>query len=224
MPCPFPGMDPYIERAALWGDFQHTFAVYLAAALQPLLRPRYVALLGRRTYVPSAGREPVKREFGVRIVQPDVLNRVITAIDVLSPMNKQAGQGRSVYFEERDKFLANNTKIVEIDLLREGEPTAWVSNETLEALRPLHYLVAVTYRRRIYPFCLQDPLPEIAVPLTDNDKDVTLDLQAVFTRCWNEGPYPELLRYDGPPPGTLAADELRWCEEQLCEAGFRARA
>jgi Protein of unknown function (DUF4058) len=122
--------------------------------------------------------------------------------------------------------LTAKVNIVEIDLLREGERTVRVSNEKLEALRPLHYLylVAVTHDRRhqsIYPFRLQ-PLPDIAVPLANNHKDVTLDLQRVFTRCWNEGPYPELLRYDGPPPGTMTAEEVRWCEEQLREAGFRA--
>jgi Protein of unknown function (DUF4058) len=97
MPCPFPGMDPYIERAALWGDFQHLFAVYLAAALQPLLRPRYLARLGRRTYFLGAEREQV-RELGVHIVESSSPNRAVTVIEVLSPECKKAGPGRSAYF------------------------------------------------------------------------------------------------------------------------------
>jgi hypothetical protein len=217
-------MDPYIERAALWGDFQHSFAVYLAAAIQPLLRPRYLARLGRRTYVAGPEREQV-RELGVHIVEAESANHAITVIEVLSPECKKAGPGRSAYFQQRDKFLAAKANIVEIDLLRQGEHTVRVLNEKLEALRPLHYmyLVAVTHDRRhqtIYPFRLQDPLPDIGVPLA-NDKEVTLDLQPVFTRCWSEGPYPELLRYDEPPPGTMTAEEVRWCEKQLWEAGFR---
>jgi hypothetical protein len=62
---------------------------------------------------------------------------------------------------------------------------------------------------------------EIAIPLLEGDPNVPLDLQAVFTRCWDEGPYPELLRYDGPPPGALTAEEVAWCEGVLRAAGYR---
>ena len=90
---------------------------------------------------------------------------------------------------------------MEIDLVREGDPTVRISKEKIEGLRPCHYLVAVTRRwpsrQEIYPVPLPHRLPRVAIPLAENDKDVTLDLQAVFARCWNEGPYPDLLRYDG---------------------------
>ena len=68
---------------------------------------------------------------------------------------------------------------------------------------------------------LQKPLPKIAIPLTPDDKDVVLDLQAVVTRTWDEGPYPELLHYDGPPPGSLTTEEVAWCEERLRASGMR---
>jgi len=61
----------------------------------------------------------------------------------------------------------------------------------------------------------------IAVPLAEDDKDVVLDLQAAFTRCWDDNPYPALLRYDGPPPGRLTPEEVRWCEDMLRQAGLR---
>ena len=51
--------------------------------------------------------------------------------------------------------------------------------------------------------------------------DAPLDLQAVFTRCWDEGPYPELLEYDKPPPGKLPAEEMKWCVKMLRAAGYR---
>ncbi len=79
-------------------------------------------------------------------------------------------------------------------------------------------------RQEVYAVLLRCRLPCVAVPLAENDRDVPLDLQAVFTRCWEEGPYPELLRYDGPPPGPLAADEVSWCEELLHAAGLRPSA
>ena len=57
---------------------------------------------------------------------------------------------------------------------------------------------------------LRRPLPKIAIPLARDDKDVTLDLQSAFTNCWDAGAYPELLRYDEPPPGTMSAEDAAW--------------
>jgi hypothetical protein len=100
-----------------------------------------------------------------------------------------------------------------------------VAKAKLDKLRPWHYLVAVRRhspaRQEIYAFPLERRMPRVAIPLGQDDKDVPLDLQAVFKRCWEEGPYPELLRYDGQPPGTLTAQEQVWCEEMLRNGGYR---
>jgi hypothetical protein len=47
---------------------------------------------------------------------------VITAVELLSPSNKRTRQGREIYEEKRFKVLASRTHLVEIDLLRGGEP------------------------------------------------------------------------------------------------------
>jgi hypothetical protein len=254
-------MDPYIERAEIWPDFHDGLITYIKVALQPLLRPRYLAVGGDRLYVVESERpirpdvsivstgaptgprgatavaaEPNRpavfelwreeiREPLIHIIEPAAGNRIVTAIEILSPTNKTPGPGRDSYLDKREEFWASGTSLVEIDLLREGERTVRVALEKLESLRPWHYLTAVTRRRpsrqEVYAIPLQQRLPRIDIPLASDDKDVVLDLQAVFTRCWDEGPYPELLRYDQPPPGRLAADEVRWCEERLQAAGMR---
>ena len=262
MPSPFPGMDPYIERPAIWPDFHDSLITYIRGALQPLLRPRYAALAQDRLYVveserpirpdvalvrtsftgqaPAAAvaeldapavfelwREEVRQPL-IHIVEPAAGNRVVTAIEVLSPDNKAPGPGRTSYLQKREEFWAAGTNLVEIDLLREGQPTVRVSADNLAGLRPWHYLVTVTRRwpsrQEVYAVPLQRRLPRVAVPLAGEDPDVPLDLQAVFTRCWDEGPYPELLGYGGPPPGPMAPDEVKWCEELLREGGFRPSA
>jgi hypothetical protein len=95
----------------------------------------------------------------------------------------------------------------------------------LETLQPWHFLVTVTRRwpsrQEVYAIPLQRRLPRIAIPLADDDPDVPLDVQAAFTRCWDEGPYPELLRYDGPPPGAMPDSDIQWCEQVLRAAGLR---
>jgi hypothetical protein len=51
------------------------------------------------------------------------------------------------------------------------------------------------------------------LPLASDDKDIPLDLQQVFTKCWNSGPYPELLHYEEQPPGELTDEEILFCRE-----------
>lgn len=45
MPSPFPGMDLFIERPAIWPDFHHSLAYEIKAQLNPALRPRYFATM-----------------------------------------------------------------------------------------------------------------------------------------------------------------------------------
>lgn len=256
MPCPFPGMDPYIERLEIWPDFQLALTVHTACEIRKQLRTRYTALVQHREYQiesdapvlparlvvrPSIEasnsmaaveapvvfgfcREDVCERY-IEIIEPAAENRVISTISVLSPANKQSGVGCDSYVRQREEFWDAGTNLVEIDLLREGEPTVRVSTAKLATLRPWHYLVSVTRRwpsrQEVYPIPVQRRLPNVAIPLGANDNDVTLDLQAAFSRCWNEGPYPEILRYDGLPPGQMAADETRWCEDLLRGSGFR---
>ncbi|HJT77869.1 MAG TPA: DUF4058 family protein [Gemmataceae bacterium] len=51
MPSPFPGMDPYLESLAIWPDVHHGLISQSQAALNPHLRPRYVARVELRVYI-----------------------------------------------------------------------------------------------------------------------------------------------------------------------------
>lgn len=74
MPGPFPGMDPYLEDPARWPDVHQSLITYIRDALQPHLRPRYLARIGERVYIvapPQAMypdvvliRRPAVREAG----------------------------------------------------------------------------------------------------------------------------------------------------------------
>ena len=64
MPCPFPGMDPYIERPAIWGDFHDSLIFCIKAALQPVLWGRYAALTQERLYVVES-EQPISTRFSI---------------------------------------------------------------------------------------------------------------------------------------------------------------
>lgn len=275
MPSPFPGMDPYIERPAIWPDFHDALITFIRGALQPLIKPRYVALgrdrlylveserpvfpdvsiveSGRNRPIGPAGqtaanavvadpplvfqftREEVREPY-IEIIEPAAGNRVVTAIEVLSPDNKTAGEGRNSYLRKRQEYLNAGAHCVEIDLLHEVErkltSTPANGNGAKQALElakrggAARYAVTVwrqsPAQREVYPIPLQHRLPEVLIPLANADPDVVLDLQAAFTRSWDEGPYPELLHYDGPPPGDWSDADVSWCGELLRNAGFRS--
>lgn len=66
MPSPFPGMDPYLENPELWPDVHHELISQIRAALNPVLRPRYVARIELRVYI--SDQDDPGRDFSV----PDV--------------------------------------------------------------------------------------------------------------------------------------------------------
>lgn len=51
MPTPFPGMDPYLERAGLWQQVHTALIVEIQYFLNPLLRPRYYVAIEQLTYL-----------------------------------------------------------------------------------------------------------------------------------------------------------------------------
>lgn len=58
MPSPFPGMDPYLERAARWHPFHTLLVSGLVRVIEPVLPARYYVSVEERTcVVDSAGLE-----------------------------------------------------------------------------------------------------------------------------------------------------------------------
>jgi hypothetical protein len=264
MPSPFPGMDPYIERPAIWADFHDSFITFVRGALQPQLRPNYFAIIQERLIVgearhsrypdvsvaqtkgatPSGQRsatagpvvqddEPlifeldqeVLRQPYIQIVESAGEGRLVTAIEVLSPDNKRGGPGRRSYLRKRRQLWRGGANLVEIDLLRDGKWTVRVHPSKLQAAAPWHYLAVITRQdpaqEEVYRMILQRRLPGIRIPLVAANEGVHLDLQAIFARCWDEGPYPQVLKYDGLPPGKMDPDQAEWCLKQLRDAGLR---
>jgi hypothetical protein len=72
---------------------------------------------------------------------------------------------------------------------------------------------------------MQQSLPTIAVPLLPADGDIEVDLQAIFQRAYDAGPYQRAIDYRTEkiePPLTKEQDE--WMRGLLREAGIPRRA
>lgn len=114
---------------------------------------------------------------------------LVTAIELLSPFNKR-GQGRLEYLRKRESLLASPAHLMEIDLLRKGKRLP-MRRELPDA----EYFVFLSRAGQrpmtgVWPVRLQDPLPEVPVPLTNGDPDCLLDLQKALENVY------DVLRYD----------------------------
>ncbi|MBO0700760.1 MAG: DUF4058 family protein, partial [Zavarzinella sp.] len=106
-------------------------------------------------------------------------NRVITAIEILSPANKAGGPDRDAYLAKRDDYFLAQVNLVEIDFLRSGVRPP-LGDQTPE--RFAYYIMVCRNtqfpRAAFWSFGVRDAIPEIPVPLKPEDPDCPLDLKA----------------------------------------------
>src|SRR5262249_15769070 len=192
MPSPFPGMNPYLEHEDAWHNFQKQFGPAVVAALVPQMGSKYSVKVNQRTYVhePSCHqrqhwRMAVDEESLSFVEIRDRRNRrLVTVINLLSPSNKNPGPDRDQYEAKRAEILASQTHLVEIDFLRGGPRMPYE-----EEVVPCDYCVMVSrYAQRpradFWPLSLRDPLPQIPIPLADDDPEAKLDLQGILHRLY----------------------------------------
>ena len=155
----------------------------------------------------------------VREVGSDYL---ITAIEVLSPSNKRPGRGRQMYEDKRMELLGTWTNLVEIDLLRAGQPMRVISNNGIHS--DYRILVARGGRSRamLYPFGVRQPIPQFTVPLRRGDHDEpTVDIGKLLSGIYDRAGYDLMLNYaaDAEPP--LSDADAAWADELLRDKALR---
>ncbi len=146
--------------------------------------------------------------------------RLVTAIEILSPVNKRPGhEAYHDYLRKRRELLRSDAHLMEVDLLRGGE------RPPLE--RPVppapSYVVLSRAGRRpyvdVWPIQLWKALPLLPVPLLEPDPDAPLDLGAAVASAYERGAYARLIDYGAPaPPPALSDAESAWIEERLHRA------
>lgn len=149
--------------------------------------------------------------------------RLVTTIEVPSPSNKTPSEhGRDLYLRKQQEVLHSKVHLVEVDLLRGGQHTTAVPRDRLEAKSGrFDYHVCIHQFDNledyfVYPIQLTQSLPQIRIPLLPGDGEVGLDLQHVFQRTYDAGPYRREIDYreDTPTP-SLSAEQLAWALELI---------
>jgi hypothetical protein len=247
MPSPFPGMDPYLESPDIWPDLHDRLAAEMSAMLNSTLPSPYYARLEMRpeigiveaartsispSYEVEIAVEPIRHTF-VEIRDPTRGHRLVTLIEIASPSNKRPGQDRKAYLRKQREVLDSDANLIELDLLRSGQRLVSLPlGQIISQLNPRpDYLALVNraWRRleetsayQIFPVAVTESLPCIPVPLHQDRDEVPLDLQFIFQRAYDGGPYRRgAVDYDGRPDPALPEHLATWANDRLRTAGAR---
>lgn len=155
--------------------------------------------------------------------------QVITAIEVLSPKNKRSKAGRKAYLKKRRRVFGSLTHLVEIDLLRAGEPMPILGppierdyrillsrsespSQTLRERRP---------QAELYAFNLQHSIPSFLLPLQEEDTEPTIDLQTLINDIYDRAAYDLVIDYTRELAPPLEEVNAAWVDALLREKGLR---
>ena len=141
--------------------------------------------------------------------------RLVTVIELLSPVNKRRGKGRDEYLEKRRTLLASPVHVVEIDLLR-----SYPRMPFDDPLPPAHYLVMVCNAGErpdssVWPINIRQPLPTVPIPLLAPDPSVLLHIGQALHTAYERARYDLRVDYRKRPMPPLLPADAAWAEALL---------
>lgn len=142
-------------------------------------------------------------------------DRLITVIELLSPVNKRSGSGRQDYLEKRISFLDTPVHFVEIDLLRQ-----WERMPLGGTLPKTDYLAVVCKGDNrpncdVWPISVRDALPVLPIPLQHPDPPVPLDMGQALKTAYQRARYDLRIDYTNPPTPPLDKEDIDWATDLI---------
>ena len=138
--------------------------------------------------------------------------RLVTAIELLSPSNKEEPVRRE-FRAKMEALRRGGVNVVELDLLLGGRRL------TMAGPLPAGDFYAYVGRADRRPNCdvfgwsIRHPLPRIPIPLRSPDVDVVLDLSAAFAAAFDNAEYDRSLPYGTPLAGPLSEADRAWAAD-----------
>ncbi len=148
-------------------------------------------------------------------------DRVITVLEVLSPSNKQAGEGRKQYDQKRLVLLGTLTHLVEIDLLRAGPPMTMWGDGHQACYRILISRSPQRPQADLLPFSVRQSIPAFRLPLQPDDDEPFVELSELLYALYERAGYDLRIDYRAEPEPPLEADDTLWADALLRKAGLR---
>ena len=247
MPTPFPGMDPYLERPGVWEDIHTPLILEIANLLEPRIQPLFRVAVERRAYqtmlwepeTPAAEPETLlaPHDAAPSGVKPracelplpqqviehfleirDVISgEAVTIIEVLSLDNKLTPEGRQEYERQRRAVLGGPANLVEIDLLRAGDPFPMrVEGQSVRS----DYRIVVSrapFRPHadVYLFGVRNAIPDIPIPVQRGKTEPMLPLNEILHNLYDRAGSDLVIDYRQPPDPPLSAEDTEWANPLL---------
>lgn len=244
-------MNPYLENPVFWAELHHRLITAIADAIEKNIPLQYHVAIEQRTYLSDdsdaisvfskqlapqhSSTTQLSTSEGITIMMPMPENVtesyleireiatgfVVTTIEIISPKNKKAGEGRKAYESKRKKVLASLSHLVEIDLLRSGKPMLILGEV---AISDYYIIVSRSDTRpkaKLYTFSVQQAIPSFQLPLQSEDIEPILDIQSLLNSIYNRARYHLRIDYNLEPVPPLKADNAAWCDTLLREKGLR---
>ena len=145
---------------------------------------------------------------------------VVTVVELLSPKNKRFGEGRQAYERKRQQVLASVTHLVEIDLLRGGQPLPILGD------RKSDYRILISRGDRrpsadLYAFGVRQEIPRFFLPLALGDVEPLVDLQTLLKGIYDRARYHLAVDYQKQTQPPLSEEDATWADVLMQEKGLR---
>jgi hypothetical protein len=180
--------------------------------------PQAGAYVGELPYA----EEVKERYLEIRSV---VDGEVVTVIELLSHSNKSSQRGRKQYERKRLVVLASMTHLVEIDLLRTGDPMAMriAGNGHKTDYRIVVSRAQQRPRADIYLFGVRDTIPEFPVPLRRGETAPVLPLNQVLHDLYDRAGYDLAIDYSQAVEPPLDEADAEWAAQIASQSASESR-
>jgi hypothetical protein len=149
--------------------------------------------------------------------------KLVTVIEILSPSNKKGAEPRLEYRKQRSHLIRALINLVEIDLLRVGEPMPLVNPPPPSDYRILICRPGRRMGTELYPFSWRTPIPPIPIPLLPGDTEPILDLNTILHALMDRARYDLVVDYAQPPDPSLRPEDAAWAATIVAAANGEMR-
>ena len=146
--------------------------------------------------------------------------KLITVLELLSPVNKLHKQGREEYERKRGYVFRSWTNLVEIDLLRAGDSMPVVGAQVQSDYRILVSRGLQRPRASLIACTLRQPIPAFILPLLPGDDEPEVALNRILHALYQRARFDLRLDYTQPPIPPLAETDAAWARELITAHGL----
>jgi hypothetical protein len=150
--------------------------------------------------------------------------KLVTVIEVLSPTNKKTKDARTEYLQKRHDWIRSGVSLVEIDLLRAGEPMPLKNPPSPSDYRILICRARQRRNAAVYAFSWRVPIPTIPIPLSPGDPEPRLDVNSVLHALIDRASYDLVIDYRQPPSPPLRPEDQAFAAQILARMAEDAPA